>query len=145
MSQSSNPVFLSYVHEDRPAADRIADALEDCGFEVWIDHRRLLPGTRWKDRIREAVRDGSALIACFSAASIGRVRTYANEELILAAEEVRLRPRSAPWLFPVRLDPTPLPDFSLGGGERLSDLQDVRLWEGFDEGIDLLVRALTVR
>ena len=39
-------------------------------------------------------------LACFSAKSVARTRTYQNEELVLAIEELRLRPADRIWFIP---------------------------------------------
>jgi hypothetical protein len=135
-------IFISYVHEDRPAVDRLVDALAGSGIDVWIDHERLQPGQRWRDEIRNGIRGGGGLIACFSAASVAKERSYMNEELIEAIEEVRMRPRTASWLYPVRLDDVRLPDLPIGAGERLGDLQYVDLWGDFDLGVSRLISRI---
>lgn len=51
-----------------------------------------------------------------------------NEELSLAVEEFRLRLPGATWLMPVRLDAGDLPDWDLGAGRVLTDLNHVDLF-----------------
>ena len=60
---------------------------------MWRDIEKLWPGQDWKIEISRAITDSSlAFIACISANSTGREKTVQNEELILAAEQMRLRP-----------------------------------------------------
>jgi hypothetical protein len=50
------------------------------------------------------------MIACFSTAYAERDRTYMNEELTLAIDELRARPTSRAWFLPARLDECQIPD-----------------------------------
>jgi TIR domain len=121
--------FLSYVHEDSAPVDALCTVLEAAGIEVWRDREQLWPGDDWKLQIRRAIqRNSLAFIACFSAQSIARTKSYQNEELTLAVEEFRLRPPGRPWLFPVRFDDVDLPDFDLGPGKTLDSLQRTDLF-----------------
>jgi hypothetical protein len=67
-------------------------------------------------------------IACFSSQSVARVKSYQNEELVLAIEQLRLRRPDDPWLIPVRFDDCPIPDLDLGGGRTLASIQRVDLF-----------------
>lgn len=116
--------FLSYVHENDGAVDELEEALDAAGINVWRDTNDLWPGEDWRAKIRSAIRDGSlAFIACVSSASVQRTKTYQNEELTLAVEELRQRQPGAQWLFPVRLDECEIPAFELGAGKTLRDIQ----------------------
>jgi hypothetical protein len=84
-------VFVSYVREDSSDVERLVFHLRSAGVEVWIDREDIPPGARWKDTIRNAIRTGMFFIPCFSKAYLGRTKTYMNEELGLAIEELRLR------------------------------------------------------
>ncbi len=117
-------VFLSYVREDSPAIDRLQEALEMAGFRVWRDTRDLWPGEDWRSRIRAAITDSALVfLACFSRASVARARSYQNDELTLAIDELRRRPIERPWLIPIRLDDCDIPDRDIGGGRTLGSLQ----------------------
>lgn len=135
-------VFLSYVHEDRETVARLVAELEALGFAVWLDRAQLGPGDRWKDEIRSAISQGAAFLACFSAAFGAKGRSYMREELALAVEELRLRPREQTWFVPVRLDSEPVPPLPISGHETLHDLQHVALFEEWESGIRRLACAL---
>ena len=128
-------VFVSYVREDCEPVDRLAAELRQRGFRVWLDRDHIAPGQRWRDAIREAIRQGDLFIACFSRHSIGRERTYMNEELVLAVEELRTRPTDRSWFIPVSLDGSRIPKRSIGAGETLHDLQAVDLSQRWSDGI----------
>jgi TIR domain len=116
--------FVSYVHEDASQVDALVAFLEASGIQVWRDSAQLWPGDDWKIEIRRAIERGSlAFVACLSTSAAARETTYQNEELVLAAEQFRLRRPGRPWLFPVRLDECDVPLFDLGAGKTLESLQ----------------------
>jgi TIR domain len=136
--------FLSYVREDSAQVDRLQRVLQEAGIPMWRDKSDLWPGEDWQAKIREAISgDALAFIACFSASSLARTKSYQNEELILAVEQLRLRQPEQPWLIPVRFDDCEIPDRDLGGGRRLSSLQRVDLFgDSFDDSAARLVAGI---
>ncbi len=136
--------FISYVRADSLAADELQHALQAAGVQVWRDTSNLWPGQDWQAKIREAIiSEAFAFIACFSRQSLAREKSYQNEELALAIEQLRLRQLDAPWLIPVRLDECVIPDYDLGGGRRLSSVQRADLFGGNrDEALSRLVTAV---
>jgi len=133
--------FISYVHEDAPTVTKIQRRLERAGIKVWRDREDLWPGESWRRRIRQAITDNAlAFIACFSNNSAARSASYQNEELILAVEQLRLRPPDQAWLIPVRLSDCMVPDLDIGAGRTLRDLQRVDLFDNhWDAGSRRLV------
>lgn len=128
-------VFISYVRDDQSSIDRLCKELRNLGIDVWLDREEIGPGQRWKDAIRVAIEEGAHFLACFSQASITRARTYMNEELTIAVEQLRLRPQDRAWFIPVLLDDCELPRRDIGGGQSLHDLQWVSLARGWEKGI----------
>ncbi len=141
-SSVTDQAFVSYVREDAAAVDRLCRDLGRHGVATWKDRDQLKPGVRWKDAIRAAIQDGSAFVACFSSAYQSKPRTYMNEELTIAVEELRLRPRERSWFFPVLLDDIDIPAIPIGPGEILRDLQAVSLGSDWSSGISRLARAI---
>lgn len=118
--------FISYVREDSRLVEQLCGGLNSEGIQTWRDKDQLVPGSRWQNAIRDAIKNHAiAFIACFSTHFEARHRSYMNEELTVAVEEARLRPRDRAWLFPVRLDECAIPSLSLGAGETLDHLQSV--------------------
>lgn len=136
--------FLSYVREDSQAVDRLQRVLEAAGIPVWRDTNDLWPGEDWRARIRQAITcNALAFIACFSNNSAGREKSYQNEELLLAIEELRLRRPGDPWLIPARFDDCAIPDWDIGGGRMLASIQRADLFGDHEqEGIARLVAAV---
>jgi hypothetical protein len=135
-------VFISYVHEDSSRIEPVQQALADAGLQVWRDKSNLWPGQDWRVEIRRAIAEGAfVFLACFSRNSTSRKKSYQNEELALAIEQLRLRPPSEPWFIPARLDLCEIPDLEIGGSRSLSSIQYVDLF-GDPGGIANLVEAI---
>ena len=126
--------FISYVREDAKRVKRLVRILEAARIKVWQDTADILPGEDWKNAIKDAIRTGSlAFIACFSENSQQRQKTFQNEELILAAEEMRQHQYGVTWLIPVRFAECEIPPVDLGNDRTLRSLHRVdlfgRTWE----------------
>jgi hypothetical protein len=136
--------FISYVREDKERVDRLQGILESAGIRVWRDIDDLWPGQDWKIEIRNAITSGSlAFIACFSEHTQARQTSYQNEELLLAVDQVRLRPPGVAWLIPVRFADCSPPEFDLGAGRTLASLQRVDLFDSsWERGAARLVAAV---
>jgi TIR domain len=137
-------VFISYVREDSAAVDQLQEALEAAGIRVWRDTADLWPGEDWRAMIRSAITDDALVfIACFSHKSLARRRSYQNEELALAIDQMRQRRPDEPWLVPVRFDDCEIPDLNLGGGRSLSAIHRADVFPGsFDKGAQRLTTAV---
>lgn len=144
VSTHSGHAFISYVHEDSPAVERIERILEAAGINVWRDTDSLWPGQDWKLKIKEAItKNALVFVACFSDNSITKERTYQREELILAAEELRQRSPDRVWFIPVRLSDCILPSYDVGAGRTFESFHRVDLMgEDWDAGIARLVSAV---
>lgn len=133
-------VFVSYVREDAQLVDGLCKVLEAAQIPYWRDLTKLAPGDAWKAKIREAIRSNSLVfLACFSDHSRARAKSHMNEELTLAVEEFRKLPPGRTWLIPVRFDAGPVPEWDLGAGRMLSDLNYVDLF-----GDGLVVQAASL-
>jgi hypothetical protein len=142
--QQPGHAFISYVREDSHEVDKLQRTLEAAGVSVWRDTADLWPGENWRVKIRRAITDDAlAFIACFSSRSVARRKSYQNEELVLAIEQLRQRQPDDIWLIPVRLDDCDIPDLDLGGGQTLGSIQRVDLFGAEREiAIERLVTAV---
>lgn len=138
-------VFISYVVEDTARIDALCKVLTTAGIPFWRDRRDLGPGDQWKQKIRMAIRDGAlAFVACFSSNSVAKPKSYMNEELTLAVEEFRKYNPGQTWLIPVRLDDVELPDWDLGAGRTLGDLNYASLFgDGYTEEVVALMMTIS--
>lgn len=91
-------VFISYVREDRPFAERLASQLHRAGFNVWWD-RQLLGGDDITSVIDEKISEARAIVVLWSEASSAStwVRSEASAGHALSK------------LVPVQIDDAPLP------------------------------------
>jgi TIR domain len=148
-SGSSGPTypghaFISYVREDSREVDSLQHMLEAAGIQVWRDTASLWPGEDWQVKIRDAItRDALVFIACFSIQGVARQKSYQNEELLLAIDQLRLRRPDVPWLIPVRFDDCAVPDLPLGAGRTLGSIHRADLFgPNSDAAADRLVEAV---
>jgi hypothetical protein len=82
-------------------------------------------------------------LACFSVASLARGRSFQNEELVLAIEQLRLRRPEDPWLIPIRFDECEIPDRDIGGGRSLTSIQRADLFgEHYAEDAERIITAI---
>jgi hypothetical protein len=150
VNDTTGHAFISYVHEDSNEVARLQRRLEDAGVPVWRDTQNLWPGQDWRRKIRQAIQDDALVfIACFSSKSLTRRRSYQNEELVLAIEELRRRGPDDPWLIPVRFTDCDIPDRDIGGGRSLRSIQCADLFgdnaeEGFTRLITSVMRFLEI-
>lgn len=136
--------FISYVREDSHHVDRLQRSLEAAGIRVWRDTAELWPGEDWREKIRHAITsDAFVFIACFSSKSLAREKSFQNEELALAIDQLRLRRPDVPWLIPVRLDECTIPDYDMGGGRTLGSLHRADLFGArSDEAVSRLIATV---
>ncbi|MEV7783427.1 toll/interleukin-1 receptor domain-containing protein [Kitasatospora sp. NPDC088351] len=135
--------FVSYVSEDSPTVNRLVAAVRQSGVEVWLDRDSIRPGARWRNSIRSAIEQGAFFLACFSSHCAERSKSYMNEELVLAIDELRKYPADRAWFIPLKLSAHDIPDRTIGGGETLRDLQWLDLSADWDNGVSTLVGLLS--
>ena len=61
-------VFISYCHEDKGYAGRLARSIENEGFSVWIDEQMMV-GTKWQDELEEKLEGCVAMVVLASSHS----------------------------------------------------------------------------
>jgi hypothetical protein len=135
-------VFISYVRENGDVVDRLASELKSRGVTVWLDRNDIEPGARWRDAIKNAILGGKFFLACFSREFNDRDRSYMNEELTLAIDELRERPSSRTWFVPVLINETAIPSRRISSVERLSDIHALRLYDNWRDGIERILRVI---
>jgi len=128
-------IFISFVEENARLAAWIARQLRANGLVPWFakDEGRIVAGDQWKQTLRSAIREGGFYLPIFSKEWAARVGTVANEELLVAVDEARLRGLHRRWFIPLKVDDQPLPTIDLGAGISLGDLHYVDIpqlgWE----------------
>jgi hypothetical protein len=98
-------VFISYASQDLPAVQKLRDALDAAGIEVWFDKRRLESGDDFDQQIKRNIRGCSFFLPVISAAIQARHEGYFRLEWSLAAERSQLIADTIPFILPVVIDP----------------------------------------
>jgi len=101
-------VFIAYVVEDRPWAERLYDTLEEEGFAPWMDTRRLLAGQNWPRAIEAAIEGSEFFVACFSPHSVAKKGGF-QAEIRYALDCARQLPLDQIFMVPVRLGECAVP------------------------------------
>jgi len=98
-------VFISYVSEQRAAAEEIALALRSEHHEVFFDRSELPEGDAYNERIREAIRGCDLIVFLVSPEAVSETR-YTLTELKFAEESW---PSPVGHVLPVMVRPTDKP------------------------------------
>ncbi|HMU95099.1 MAG TPA: toll/interleukin-1 receptor domain-containing protein [Anaerolineales bacterium] len=95
-------IFMSYSRRETGFVDDLTYRLEKAGFNVWLDFRRLIPGTPWAGQIDKGLRESDVVLLVVSKDSIAsqfvelewrHVLEYEHKRIILAIfEAVKLPP-----------------------------------------------------
>ena len=101
-------VFIAYVVEDAALAERLYDDLVECGFDPWLDRRKLMPGQNWPRAIEDAITVSDFFVACFSQRSVRKKGGF-QAEIRYALDCARSIPLDQVYLIPVRLDECVVP------------------------------------
>jgi TIR domain len=101
-------VFLAYAKEDRSEVRKLYDALQEAGFEPWMDEEKLLPGQNWPRAIQRAIELSDFFLVCFSRRSVAK-RGFFQAELRYALDVAACVPLEEIFLVPVRLSDCEVP------------------------------------
>ncbi len=94
-------LFISYSRQDTPQVDRLAAALTDAGYDIWIDRTGIEGGTEWRHEIVTGIESLEAFILVVSPASI-KSRNVRKEINVAEGAERKIIPVS---IAPVTLPP----------------------------------------
>jgi hypothetical protein len=125
-------VFISYRGPDRPAAERLAQALSGRGHDVWIDIWKIDVGDSIIGQINNGLSASAFLVLCLADANTAS--TWMDREwmsalsLQLSGANIRV--------LPVRLSGAGSPPAILG------DVKYADLAASWDDGMDAICRAL---
>jgi len=109
-------VFISYAHDDRATARRVADALEAEGLTVWWDDS-LRSGDAYDQVIEQALRDARAVVVLWSKTSVDS--RWVRAEATLADRQGTLAPAMIePCQRPIMFELTHTADLSAWSGDR---------------------------
>lgn len=136
-------VFISYVRDDQEIVDRLCAELRSHGIEIWLDRDSIKPGLRWRSAIRKGITEGAFFIACFSRSYNERNRTYMNEEITAAIDELRTHSTDTAWFIPVLITEASVPDLEIGAGATLRDIQQVELYKNWNDGMRRIIQTIS--
>ena len=102
MNDDQPVVFVSYAREDLDAARRLHATLKRFGANPWMDEFQLLPGQRFADVIKEAIRTSRYFLAVLSSRSVGK-RGFVQREVREALDVLTEVPAGDIYLIPARL------------------------------------------
>lgn len=128
-------VFLAYAEENRAEVRRLFSALQNAGFEPWMDQERLLPGQNWPLAIERAIDLSDFFIGCFSTRSTAK-RGYFQSELEYALGVASRIPLEEIFFLPIRLDECDMPR------QIARKVQYVDLFPDWERGVDRLIQAM---
>jgi hypothetical protein len=127
-------VFISYSREDYETAKRLYDDLEDAGVKPWMDQEDLLVGQKWKEGVRQAIKESDYFLAVISSKAIEKTGYY-QTELSRALKELEEQPPDKIYILPVRVDEC------IPKHEMLRDLNWADLFPSYDNGLAKLIRV----
>ena len=125
MTDASHAVFLSYASQDAQAAQRICEALQAAGIEVWFDQSELRGGDAWDTSIRKQIKTCALFLPVISHTTHDRDEGYFRLEWKLAVDRSHLMASDRPFLLPVVIDDTRDDDERVP--ERFREVQWTRL------------------
>lgn len=82
-------IFLSYSHEDRKRAERIAQSLETAGHQIWWD-KHIRAGSRFSKDINEALKKSDLVVVLWSKVSVESI--WVQDEAAHGRDHGRLVP-----------------------------------------------------
>jgi hypothetical protein len=136
-------VFISYFHEDMKAVRPLRDALVTLGERVWWD-QDILPGQDGHYEMREALRNASTCIICFSKAAQSRTQSGVFSEVLEAVAMYRLRQPGSIFIIPIRLSDCSIPHIEIDGTRTLDRIQYIDLFpqDIWSESVNRLLVAI---
>ena len=138
LPQTRPRVFIAYVVEDAPAAERLYADLVARGFDAWLDRRKLLPGQNWPRSIDQAISVSDFFVACFSQRASGKRGSF-QSELRFALDCARRLPLEEVFFIPVRLEECRLPP------RIMREFEYVDLFPGWEKGLGRILDVLRKR
>jgi TIR domain/SIR2-like domain len=135
-------VFLSYASQDSAAVQKLRDALDAAGIDVWFDKRHLEGGDDFDQQIKRNIRACSLFVPVISAQTQARHEGYFRLEWSLAVERAKLFAETVPFILPVAIDS--VPETSALVPERFLAVQWTRLPGGVasPEFVERMVRLI---
>ncbi|MEW6242213.1 MAG: tetratricopeptide repeat protein, partial [Chloroflexota bacterium] len=127
--------FLCHSSRDKDKARELHRTLNERGYDVWIDEKKLIPGQKWELEIEQAIKSSDVILVCLSSLSINS-ESYMHKEIKTALDRAENMPEGEIFIIPCRLDEIEVP-------QRLKELQWVDLF--LPDGLSKLEMALLMK
>ena len=85
---------MSHAHTDAVLAERVSNALESKGLEVWDPDRDLLPGDNWAGETARALEESNAMVVLLTPAAANS--PYVKREIVYALGAANFKNRLIP-------------------------------------------------
>lgn len=131
-------IFLAHASEDKERVRKLHGKLKQNGLEPWLDEEDLMPGVKWDDKIKEAIKKARFFMACLSKFSVSK-NGYVQKDLRLALNELEQKSPDVIYFIPALIDDVELPNITVGT-IALRDYQAVKIFD--DEGLSRLIDHL---
>jgi hypothetical protein len=83
--------FISYSRRETPFVDSLLDAIEDHGYDAWLDYQDMVPGRPWQEQIVDAIRRADIFLLVVSYESmISKNVQLEYEEAIATGKRILL-------------------------------------------------------
>ena len=99
----NHDIFLSYSHEDKEMAIKVAEKLEYFGAKVWFDSSSLVGSDLYDQIILEKISTCQRFVPLLSSTTAMTQRGYFRKEWSLALEELKFR-LGSPYIAPICID-----------------------------------------
>ena len=97
-------VFISYVHEDLPAARDLTNALRENDIDPWLDRDNLRGGDNWETALENAIgREVDFFVLLLSKNLSDGVETYVHLEVERALHR-KSRRGAVKFIYPIEID-----------------------------------------
>jgi hypothetical protein len=133
MEHTPVQVFLCHASPDKLAVRQLYVRLREDEFSPWFDEENLLPGQKWDDEIRKAVRSSDVIVVCLSKNATNK-SGYVQKEIKMALDIADEKPEGHIFVIPLKLEECEVPD-------RLQTFQWVDLFK--ERGYERLKSALS--
>jgi hypothetical protein len=127
-----NQVFMSYSRNDSGLVDSLYTALENNGFDIWLDRADIHGGEDWREAVSLAIRACTCMIAVLSPSSLSS--KHVKSEILIADDHEKK-------IIPIVAQPCPLPPGLDVPLTRLNRIDFTKT--GFPNGLNALQEALT--
>jgi hypothetical protein len=103
-------LFISYASQDAPAVKRLRDALDQAGFNVWVDLERLESGDDYTRKIRDNINRCSLFLPVISRNTESRGEGFFRSEWTWAQRRLERISTKRAFIHPVLIDDIRLED-----------------------------------